>query len=100
MRAMVLRLCVGCMNIHYFQHLQVLNGESQELKGTIMENDERPKTISVPEAGRRYFNLARNAAYQAARRGDLPVIRIGGKLRVPIIALERMLAEAGTDKAA
>jgi len=65
-----------------------------------MENDERPKTISVPEAGRRYFDLARNAAYEAARRGDLPVIRIGGRLRVPVVALERMLAEAGTDKAA
>ena len=53
------------------------------------------KTLSVPAAGLRYFALGRNAAYQAARRGDLPVIRIGRRLRVPIVALERMLAEAG-----
>jgi hypothetical protein len=64
-----------------------------------METEE-PKTLSVPQAGKRYFELGKNASYEAARRGDLPVIRIGGKLRVPIIALERMLAEAGADKAA
>jgi hypothetical protein len=54
-----------------------------------------PKTLSVPEAGRRYFDLARNASYEAAKRGDLPTIKIGGKLRVPVIALERMLEQAG-----
>lgn len=53
-----------------------------------------PKTLSVPEAGKRYFNLAKNASYQAARSGDLPVIKIGGRLRVPVTALERMLADA------
>ncbi len=64
-----------------------------------MEN-ECLKTISVPQAGKRYFDLGKNASYEAARRGDLPVIRIGGRLRVPVVALERMLAEAGSDKAA
>jgi Helix-turn-helix domain len=53
------------------------------------END--PLTISVPEAGKRYFNLSRNAAYAAAERGEIPTIRIGRLLRVPIRALERML---------
>jgi hypothetical protein len=48
-------------------------------------------TISVPEAGKRYFNLSRNAAYAAAERGEIPTIRIGRLLRVPIRALERML---------
>lgn len=53
------------------------------------------KTLSVPVAGRRYFDLGRNASYEAAKRGELPVIRIGSRLRVPVVALERMLAEAG-----
>ena len=57
-------------------------------------NNQTTKTISVPEAGRVYFGLARNAAYEAAHRGDIPVIRIGRMMRVPIVALERMLAEA------
>ena len=46
-------------------------------------NNQTTKTISVPEAGRVYFGLARNAAYEAAHRGDIPVIRIGRMLRVP-----------------
>jgi hypothetical protein len=53
------------------------------------------KTLSVPEAGRVYFGLGENASYAAAKRGEIPVIRIGKILRVPIIALERKLAEAG-----
>ena len=35
------------------------------------------------------------AAYEAARRGDIPTIRIGRLLRVPVVALERKLEEAG-----
>jgi excisionase family DNA binding protein len=50
------------------------------------------KTMTVPEAGRRYFDLSRNASYEAARRGEIPVIRIGRLLRVPVTALERMLS--------
>jgi hypothetical protein len=52
------------------------------------------KTLSVPDAGRVYFGLSRGASYEAARRGELPVIRIGRLLRVPVIALEHMLLAA------
>ena len=55
---------------------------------------ERPKTLSVPAAGRQYFNLGKNASYAAAARGEIPVIRIGSRLRAPIAALDRMLGEA------
>jgi hypothetical protein len=57
--------------------------------------DPGPKTLTVPEAGRVYFDLGRNASYEAARRGDIPTIRIGRLLRVPIVVLERKLEEAG-----
>jgi hypothetical protein len=53
------------------------------------------KTLSVPEAGWKYFRLGRNGSYDAARRGDIPVIKIGARLRVPVIALERKLAQVG-----
>jgi hypothetical protein len=56
--------------------------------------EDAPLTLSVPEAGKRYFGLSRNAAYEAAARGDLPVIRIGRLLRVPVRAMERMLERA------
>jgi hypothetical protein len=52
-------------------------------------------TMSVPEAGEKYFGLCRNAAYEAARRGDIPTIKIGRLLRVPVRALEKMLDRAG-----
>jgi hypothetical protein len=42
-----------------------------------MNDDEL--TISVPEAGRR-LGLGKNASYEAARRGELPVLRFGRKL--------------------
>jgi hypothetical protein len=58
---------------------------------------DEPKTLTVPEAGRRYFDLGRNASYEAARRGDIPTIRIGRLLRVPVVALERKLERAGDD---
>jgi hypothetical protein len=54
-----------------------------------------PMTISVPEAGKTYFDLSRNAAYAAAKRGDFPTIKIGKLLRVPIRALEKKLDAAG-----
>jgi hypothetical protein len=33
------------------------------------DHDQRPKTISAPQAGKQYFDLAKNAAYAAAARG-------------------------------
>lgn len=50
-----------------------------------------PKTMTVPQAGKEYFGLSRNAAYAAAERGDIPTIKIGRLLRVPIRALEERL---------
>jgi len=52
------------------------------------------QTLSVPKAGRDYFDLGRNAAYAAAKRGEIPTIKIGKLLRVPIRALEQMLNTA------
>lgn len=49
------------------------------------------KTMSIPEAGALYFGLSRNGSYQAAERGDIPTIRVGRKLRVPVAAMERLL---------
>jgi hypothetical protein len=59
-----------------------------------------PLTISVPEAGKRYFGLSRNASYDAAARGDFPTIRVGKLLKVPVRALERMLDNAATKSVA
>jgi hypothetical protein len=64
-----------------------------------MRNDDttenHPRTLSVPEVGRKYFGIGRGASYAAAARGDIPTIRLGRLLRAPVVAVERMLAEAG-----
>jgi hypothetical protein len=59
-----------------------------------MSNEFEPLTISVPEAGRRYFGLTPQGSYTAAKRGDIPVVRLGRTLRVPVRALEAMLDNA------
>jgi hypothetical protein len=53
-----------------------------------------PLTMTVPEAGRKYFGLSRNGSYDAANRGEIPVIQIGRLKRVPVRVLERMLDRA------
>lgn len=58
--------------------------------------NEEAKTLSVAEAGRRYFDLSKGRSYAAARAGAIPTVRIGRRLWVPIVALERMLAQAST----
>jgi hypothetical protein len=50
-----------------------------------------PLTVSVPEAGKKYLGLPRNSSYAAAARGDIPTIKIGRLLRVPVRAMERLL---------
>lgn len=68
---------------------------------TLDEALARP-TISVPDAGRLFYGLARNAAYDAARKGDIPTIRIGGRIMVPVAPLAEKLglrARIGKDAA-
>jgi hypothetical protein len=50
--------------------------------------EELPWTQSVPECGRQFLGLGRDASYKAARAGLIPTIAAGRKLR----ALPRILA--------
>ena len=59
-----------------------------------MRNENEPLTLAVPEAGRRYLGLSRNSSYAAAERGEIPTIRVGRLLRVPVRAMERLLDQA------
>ena len=45
---------------------------------------------TVPEAGR-LLGLGRNTAYEAAKRGEIPTIRMGRLLRVPKAALLKLV---------
>ena len=48
------------------------------------------RTFTIQEAAT-VLGLGRSAAYDAARRGDLPVIRIGHRLLVSRAVLDRLL---------
>ncbi len=47
-------------------------------------------TMTVDEA-RGFYGLGRNAAYDAVHEGQIPSKRIGGKIVVPTIAVQRDL---------
>ena len=51
-------------------------------------------TMSIPDAGRIYLGLSKNSSYQAAEDGVIPFVKVGGKMRVPVRAMERLLDKA------
>ncbi|TPJ27161.1 helix-turn-helix domain-containing protein [Mesorhizobium sp. B2-8-3] len=48
-------------------------------------------TLSVPDAGAVFYGLGRNGSYEAAKRGDIPTIRIGRKIVVPVAPIANKL---------
>jgi excisionase family DNA binding protein len=60
---------------------------------TLAELRQLPTVLTVEEAGR-LLNLGRSAAYDAVKRGELPVLRFGRRLVVPTA---RVLAMLGLD---
>lgn len=55
-----------------------------------MSLNDLPAMLSVIEAGR-ILGMSRSAAYRAASRGDLPVVRLSGRLYVPTPKLLALL---------
>ena len=49
-----------------------------------------PLVYTIEEASR-LLGVSRGVGYEAARRGQLPTIRLGRRLLVPKVALDRML---------
>ncbi|WP_407531006.1 helix-turn-helix domain-containing protein [Methylobacterium oryzisoli] len=47
-------------------------------------------TLTIDEAAQQ-LGIGRNGAYEAAKRGEIPTIRIGRKMLVPLIPFQRML---------
>jgi hypothetical protein len=60
------------------------------VNGDIRKALEENVSIPVPLAGK-VFGLGRNGAYDAVKRGDIPSVKIGGRIVVPTAPLRRML---------
>lgn len=70
----------------------------------ILGLDKVAATVPVPEGGA-IFGLGISSSYRAAARGELPAIRIGGRLSCPTVGLAlkllgRSQAPADGDRAA
>lgn len=53
-------------------------------------SDDKPITLTVLQAAK-MLGIGRSAAYEAARTGQIPTLRIGRRILVPVRALERLL---------
>jgi excisionase family DNA binding protein len=56
-------------------------------------------TLTVEEAGTR-LGISRTLAYELVRRGEIPSIRLGRRVLVPIRALERLVKSASDEMSA
>ena len=61
----------------------------QQVTGGIRMIDNR-LVLTVPEVARA-LRISRASAYQAARTGELPTIRLGRRILVPRAALEKLV---------
>ena len=62
-----------------------------------LETPPERRVVTLDEAAA-ILRISRGSAYEAAKRGEIPNIRIGRRLLVPIAALERMLSKTGDDQ--
>ena len=53
-------------------------------------------TMTVGEAATA-LGIGRGIAYRGVNRGEIPSIRVGGRILVPIVALEKMLSAVSTN---
>jgi excisionase family DNA binding protein len=56
--------------------------------------DVKRLTLDVDETARA-LGLSRNSTYDAIRRGEIPSLRINGRILVPVVALARLLKPSG-----
>jgi hypothetical protein len=67
------------------------------ISSTGLGRDERrvtKATYSMDEVAA-LFDIGRNAAYEGARRGDFPTIKIGKSVRAPKALIDQMLGIGG-----
>jgi excisionase family DNA binding protein len=58
--------------------------------------DKKPSAATIKEVAKE-LGISAGSVYLAAKRGELPVIKIGRRLLVPRAPLDRMLGRSGAD---
>ena len=77
----------------------ILSWEEMHVEGrtvgpVITDRPEQRLTMSVEEAALA-LGISRTFAYEAVARGEIPCIRIGRRILIPKVALQRLLESAG-----
>ena len=52
------------------------------------------RTYTVPEVAK-ILGIGRNTAYEVCRNGEIPTIKIGGRILVPRAAIDDLLHDPG-----
>jgi excisionase family DNA binding protein len=65
--------------------------QCQHLSKGLYEMSTERKTMTIEDAAQ-VLGISRNSAYTAAKRGEIPTIKIGRLLLVPTAALDRLVA--------
>jgi excisionase family DNA binding protein len=68
-----------------------MNPKGAPLMTTALPDPESEPTVDLWPTAAHALGIGRNTAYDAARRGEIPTIRFGQRLRVPTAALREML---------
>ncbi|MGH9169690.1 MAG: helix-turn-helix domain-containing protein [Acidimicrobiales bacterium] len=68
--------------------------ERRQVGETIPDKPVQRLTLTVEEAASA-LGISRSFAYEAIAKGEIPCIRIGKRILVPKIALEKMMESAG-----
>ena len=71
-----------------------LHVERRTVGPVIADRPEQRLTMSVEEAAIA-LGISRTFAYEAVARGEIPCIRIGRRILIPKVALQRLLESAG-----
>ena len=58
-----------------------------------MENEIKSATFTIKEAAK-LLGISRSACYEAAKNGQLPILKIGSRFLVPKLALEKLLTSS------
>jgi excisionase family DNA binding protein len=55
------------------------------------EDKKEEKWVLTPKEASRLLGLGRGLTYEAIRRGDIPSLRIGGRILIPLKLLKRQI---------
>jgi excisionase family DNA binding protein len=84
-------LTLHSRRVDYYMRSNQFNGVCQHEEEMTNSQGTPERRVATIDEVAKILRLSRVGAYAAAKRGDLPTIKIGRRILVPLAALERML---------